>query len=59
MGRVCQHSCALRYLNIYTRERARHGIALLQSLVKDLPRGTKIHCCYDISSIFGTTVKVS
>ncbi|KAF8451410.1 hypothetical protein BGX38DRAFT_1076000, partial [Terfezia claveryi] len=39
-------------------ERARHGIALLQSLLKDLPSGTKIRCCYDISCIFATTVKV-
>jgi len=59
MGMVCRHGCPLRYLNIYTGERARHGIALLQSLVKDLPSGTKIRCCYDISCIFGTTVKVS
>ncbi|KAF8441935.1 hypothetical protein BGX38DRAFT_1096443 [Terfezia claveryi] len=56
---VCRHGCLLWYLNIYTRERARHGIALLQSLLKDLPSGTKIRSCYDISCIFATTVKAA
>ena len=59
MGMVCRHGCPLRYLNMYTGERARHGISLLKGLLAAKPLITHINCCYDISCIFTTTVAVS
>lgn len=59
MGMVCRHGCPLRYLNMYTGERARHGISLLKGLLAAKSSITEINCCYDISCIFSTTVAVS
>lgn len=59
MGMVCRHRCPLRYLNMYTGERARHGISLLKGLLAAKPTITHVNCCYDISCIFSTTVSVS
>lgn len=58
MGMVCRHGCPLRYLNIYTGERARHAITLLKTLQQLRPDITRIRCCYDIACIFSTTVQV-
>ena len=58
MGMVCRHGCPLRYLNMYTGERARHAITLLRSLVELNPQITQIRCCYDVACIFSSTVQV-
>lgn len=58
MGMVCRHGIPLRYLNTYTGERATHGIALLRNLYDDLPPGSQIKCCYDVSCSFQGTLTV-
>ena len=58
MGMVCRHGCTLRYTNMYTGERARHAITLLQGLLYIRPDISEIRCCYDVTCIFSTAVKV-